>query len=83
MPSSVLPHPPAAPSGNGATFADTAAPAAVASRHQPRDTARTSRSPLLAKLTGLTSIAMVAAAGMIVVGILAIVGGRYDKQTHR
>jgi hypothetical protein len=38
------------------------------------------RSPLLAKLTSLTSIATVAAAGMVVVGILAVVGGRYDKQ---
>jgi hypothetical protein len=41
------------------------------------------RSPLLAKLTGLTSIATVAAAGMIVVGILAVVGGSYDKQVVR
>ena len=38
------------------------------------------RSPLLAKLTSLTSIATVAAAGMIVVGALAVVGGHYDKQ---
>jgi hypothetical protein len=38
------------------------------------------RSPLLAKLTGLTSVATVAAAAMIVVGILAVVGGNYDKQ---
>jgi uncharacterized membrane protein len=38
------------------------------------------RNPLLAKLTGLTSIATVAAAGIIVVGILAVVGGNYDKQ---
>ena len=38
------------------------------------------RSPLLAKLTGLTSVASVAALGMIVAGILALVGGNYDKQ---
>jgi hypothetical protein len=38
------------------------------------------RSPLLAKLTGVTSIATVAAAGIIIVGILAVVGGSYDKQ---
>jgi hypothetical protein len=38
------------------------------------------RSPLLAKLTSLTSIATVAALGMIVVGVLAVVGGHYDKQ---
>jgi hypothetical protein len=38
---------------------------------------------LLARLTGLTSVATVAAAGMIVVGILAVVGGSYDKQVVR
>ena len=41
------------------------------------------RNPLLAKLTSLTSIATVAAAGIIVVGILAVVGGNYDKQVVR
>jgi hypothetical protein len=41
------------------------------------------RSPLLAKLTSLTSIASVAALGMIVVGILAVIGGHYDKQVVR
>jgi hypothetical protein len=41
------------------------------------------RSPLLAKLTSLTSIATVAAAGMMVVGVLAVVGGSYDKQVVR
>ncbi len=35
---------------------------------------------MLAKLTGLTSIATIAAAGMIVVGVLAVVGGQYDRQ---
>ena len=38
------------------------------------------RSPLLAKLTGLTSIATVTAVGIIVVGILAMAGGSYAKQ---
>jgi len=37
----------------------------------------------LARLTGLTSIATVAAAGMMVIGILAVVGGQYDKQVVR
>jgi hypothetical protein len=78
--SSVLPHPPAAPSGNGVTPADAAAAAAPTRRNQTRDGMESPRSPLLAKLTGLTSIAMVAAAGMVVIGILAIVGGHYDKQ---
>ncbi len=79
MSSSVLPHPSAAPTGNGATPTDTAAPLAAASQHDQRD-AHAPRSQLLAKLTGLTSIATVAAAGMIVIGILAVVGGHYDKQ---
>jgi hypothetical protein len=78
--SSVLQQPSAAPAGNGATPTDTAAPPAAASQREPRKTARAPRSPLLAKLTGLTSIATFAAAGMIVVGILAVVGGHYDKQ---
>jgi hypothetical protein len=37
------------------------------------------RSPLLAKLTGLTTVASVAALGMIVAGVLALVGGNYAK----
>src|SRR6476469_7684315 len=38
------------------------------------------RNRLLARLTSLTSVASVAAAGMIIVGVLAVVGGSYDKQ---
>jgi hypothetical protein len=41
------------------------------------------KSPLLAKLTGLTAVAAVAAAGMIIVGILAVIGGNYDRQVVR
>ncbi|MDX6592398.1 MAG: hypothetical protein QOJ13_1594 [Gaiellales bacterium] len=41
------------------------------------------RSPLLAKITSLTSIATLAAAGMMIVGVLAVVGGTYDKQVVR
>jgi hypothetical protein len=37
------------------------------------------RSPLLAKLTSLTSVATVAAAGILVVGVMAVVGGSYAK----
>jgi hypothetical protein len=82
--SSVLPHPSsAAPTGNGSTPTDTAATPVATGQHETRSAAHTPRSPLLAKLTGLTSIATVAAAGMIVVGILAIVGGHYDKQVVR
>jgi hypothetical protein len=38
-----------------------------------------SRNPMLAKLTGLTSVATVAAAGILVVGVMAVVGGSYAK----
>jgi hypothetical protein len=41
------------------------------------------RSPLLARITSLTSIATLAAAGMMVVGAVAVVGGNYDKQVVR
>jgi len=37
------------------------------------------RSPLLAKITGLTTVAAVAALGMIAAGVLALVGGNYAK----
>jgi uncharacterized membrane protein len=79
VPSSTLPPPSAPTTSNG-----VASPAATSShsngqREQP-SAGQAPRSPLLAKLTSLTSIATVAAAGLIVVGILAIVGGHYDKQ---
>jgi hypothetical protein len=51
--------------------------------HTPPQPDRPPRSPLLAKLTSLTSIATVAAVGMIVVGVLAVIGGHYDKQVVR
>jgi hypothetical protein len=74
--SSVMPHPTV---GNGAAPVGITGPSLDA-RHQdsPRD--QPARSPLLARLTGLTSIATVAAAGLMIVGILAVVGGSYDKQ---
>jgi|ERR1700691_874635 len=82
MPSSVMP-PPSAPSAgtipSGVTPHDVADPIPNG-RHQDPQPNHAPRSPLLAKLTSLTSIATVAAAGMIVVGILAVVGGNYDKQ---
>jgi hypothetical protein len=74
MPSTVVPHPPAGTITNGI------APTAVADPVPDPQPNRAPRSPLLAKLTSLTSIATVAAAGMIVVGALALVGGHYDKQ---
>jgi hypothetical protein len=79
MASSVMPPPSASTSGNGAADADLARAPSGANyqRHRPSGAPR---SPLLARLTGLTSIATVAAAGMMIVGILAVVGGTYDKQ---
>ena len=77
MPSSVMPPPSAATIGNGAPPLQTADPV----NGQPRSPRPQSpRSPLLAKLTGLTSIAMVAALGIVIVGIIAVVGGSYDKK---
>jgi hypothetical protein len=82
MPSSVMPHPPSVITGNG--MAPTAAADPVpGGRHQDPQSGHAPRSPLLAKLTSLTSVATVAAAGMIVVGTLALVGGHYDKQVVR
>jgi hypothetical protein len=62
----------------------TEAPSNGAS-HEIAPPVRTGRpkSPWLARVTGLTSVATVAAAGMIVVGILAVIGGNYDKQVVR
>lgn len=82
MASSVQPPPSPPVSGNGSPPVEPTDPT-----HRPRSDPpgadRRPRSPLLARLTGLTSIATVAAAGMIVVGILALVGGSYDKQVVR
>ncbi|MCW3019692.1 MAG: hypothetical protein JWN10_2000 [Solirubrobacterales bacterium] len=79
MSSSVMPYPPSGAAPNG--IAPTAAADPIPDgRHQHPQPNHAPRSPLLAKLTSLTSIATVAAAGMIVVGALALVGGQYDKQ---
>jgi hypothetical protein len=64
----------------------TEAHADVTSNGHPPDRAGrppAPRSPLLAKITSLTSIAAFAAVGMMVVGVLALVGGTYDKQVVR
>jgi hypothetical protein len=83
MPSSVMPHTPVAATGNGVTppkVADAVSDSVPIGRQQNPQPNQVPRNPLLAKLTSLTSIAAVAAAGMIVVGALALVGGHYDKQ---
>jgi hypothetical protein len=81
MPSSVMP-PPSVASGNGVPPTDVVRPPVDDGLEAPQS-GRVPRSPLLAKLTGLTSIASVAAAGILVVGIVALVGGSYAKNVVR
>jgi hypothetical protein len=78
MPSSVLPPPPAVTTPNGATLPERAAHAAAAVQ-RAREPERSMLSTVLARLTSLTSIAAFAAAGIMVVGIIAVVGGSYAK----
>ncbi len=77
MSSSVLSDPYVGTAGNGVPPIETADPVA-SGQSSPRP--RSPRSPLLAKLTGLTSIATVAALGIVLVGIIAVAGGSYDKK---
>jgi hypothetical protein len=72
-----MPPPSAAPTGNGASLPDLTSVSDGRNRDSSAD--RSPRNPLLAKLTSLTSIATMAAAGIIIVGILALVGGSYAK----
>lgn len=86
VPSSVMPRPPTPTTGNGATphaIADSVSDSVSIGRRQDLHSNHAPRNPLLAKLTSLTSIATVAAAGMIVVGAVALVGGHYDRQVVR
>jgi hypothetical protein len=46
---------------------------------EPRER-RPPRSRFLARFTSLTSVTAVAAAGLMIVGVLAVAGGSYDKQ---
>jgi len=76
VPSSPIQQLPVETTGNGGSaLADH-----LSNGAHPDKPSQAPRNPLLAKLTSLTSIATVAAAGIIVVGILAVVGGNYDKQ---
>ena len=79
MPSSVMLPPSAVTAGIGVPPLETADPV-VNGQLQSSPRSQSPRSPLLAKLTGLTSIAMVAALGIVIVGIIAVVGGSYDKK---
>jgi hypothetical protein len=78
VPSSVLPPPSDATPANGAA---RPAPAELVAKGARRDSqpGRSTLSALLATLTGLTSIATLAAAGIVAVGIMAVVGGSYAK----
>jgi hypothetical protein len=78
VPSSVIPPPPAAATGNGVALPAAVQPVSNGARKVPQP-AHSRRNPLLAKLTSLTSIATLAAAGIVVVGIIAVVGGNYAK----
>jgi hypothetical protein len=82
VPSSVMPPPSAATPGNGAAALETPDPVANGGP-QPSPRPQSPRSPLLAKLTGLTSIATIAALGIMIVGVIAVVGGSYDKKVVR
>jgi uncharacterized membrane protein len=79
VPSTVMPHPPAGTTGNGAVPPALADPVSNVGQ-QDNQSKYAPRNRLLARITSLTSIATLAAAGIIVVGILAVVGGNYDKQ---
>ncbi|MFZ1154315.1 MAG: hypothetical protein WAN93_05360 [Solirubrobacteraceae bacterium] len=72
-------HPPVGTTGNGASPTFLADPL-LNKGHQSDPAKPAPRNRLLARITGLTSIATFAAAGIVVVGILAVVGGNYDKQ---
>jgi uncharacterized membrane protein len=75
MPSSA---PPTAPPANGVTL--PALPGTVANAiHRGAEPQRSVLRSLLARLTSLTSIASMAAAGIIAVGVIAVVGGNYAK----
>jgi uncharacterized membrane protein len=75
--SSTMPPAAAASSANGVTL--PAIPEAANGVRRDAEPDRSALGAVLAKLTGLTSIATMAAAGIIVVGIIAVVGGNYAK----
>ena len=77
MPDTIIPGPPVATGTNGAAHSN---PRAGTDPNAGTRVARPPRSKFLAKLTSLTAVTAVAAAGLMVVGILAIAGGSYDRQ---
>ena len=77
MPDTIIPGSPVATSTNGVAHST---PGAETGPNAGARAAQPPRSKLLAKLTSLTAVTTVAAAGLMVVGILAIAGGSYDRQ---
>ncbi len=77
MSSSVLP-PPSTVAGDGVALPPIEQSLPHAAHDAPQHE-HSARNPLLAKLTSLTSVATLAAAGIIAVGIIAVVGGTYAK----
>jgi hypothetical protein len=77
MPDTITPAPPVLTGGNGVAHSNPTWGSDAMSR--PSESGPP-RSVLLAKLTSLTTIAAVAAVGMMLVGVLALVGGSYTKQ---
>jgi hypothetical protein len=72
----ITPGRPVANGGNGVVNADQ-------TRVSPRSGPPVNTGPrnrFLAKVTSLTTVAAIAAAGMMLVGVLALVGGSYDRQ---
>lgn len=80
MPDTISNEPPVLTAGNGVAHSSPDPASALQSRPP---VAPPPRSKFLARITSLTSVAMVAAAGLMVVGVLALVGGSYAKQVVR
>jgi hypothetical protein len=78
VPSTALPPPTAATSANGVGLPAVPEPAVNGAQRGP-EPRRSGLSSALARVTGLTSIAAMAAAGIIIVGIIAMIGGNYAK----
>jgi hypothetical protein len=73
-----MPLAPAATRGNGVALPALPEPVANGARRGSGPD-RSALGSVLARLTGLTSIATLAAAGIVAVGIMAVVGGSYAK----
>jgi hypothetical protein len=77
MPDTIIPGSPVATGTNGAAHST---PKTVTGPNAGSRVTRPPRSSFLAKVTSLTSVTTVAAAGLMIVGVLAIAGGSYDRQ---